>query len=152
MKENRKIMNATPEDAEGRHFRSRLEAKAYRMMLDAGLAPEYEAMTIDLVAAFRPNEDWLLDGKSNIGGKGKRRAVKTQRAITYTPDFCIRDGDTVSIIEIKGFSNDVYPYKRKLLLKWLDGKKGWRFYEVHTVSGMKRTINDINERNEQGKK
>lgn len=123
--ENRKIRNATPSEYKGRVYRSKLEAK-FAWMLDGNHIPfKYE------------EETWEVLPKQTYMGK-------TVRAVTYTPDFII--GDTV--VEIKGWRNDVYPLKKKLIIKYInEHRPGTVFIEAHTMKDMAEAITQIKKQN-----
>ncbi len=119
--ENKKIKNATPATYKGVQYRSKLEAR-FAMMLDAEKIPfAYE------------EETWVvLDRQTYMG--------KTIRCVTYTPDFII--GNVV--VEIKGFRNDVFPLKRKLIIKFInENRPGTVFIEAKTVADMRAAVDII---------
>lgn len=116
--ENRKVKNATPTTYNGINFRSKLEARFAKMLDDEGLEYKYE------------EETWELFPKFKYRGK-------TYRPITYTPDFIIGD----HVVEIKGWQNDVYRVKKKLILMHImDCFPGKQFHEVKTVGDMRNLI------------
>ena len=71
--------------------------------------------------------------------------------VRYTPDFIVTVGnplgcEKVVFIECKGFSNDVYPYKKKLFRDYLDANyPDSIFFEVHNQKQVKQAIKVINE-------
>lgn len=134
---NRKVANATPLEADGVRFKSRLELAVWRRLRDAGLDPEYEPEAIELQPPFRPRRAWWLDGEPQETANGKPKAV---RALTYTPDFRVRAGGRTWYVEAKGFETDRFPVKRKLLLRMLDGMEGVEYAQVGSVGGAARLI------------
>lgn len=125
--ENKKIRNATPAVYDGVQYRSKLEARFARMLKENGIDFEYEKEHWELV----PKQRWM---------------GKVVRPITYTPDFII--GDVV--VEIKGFRNDVFPVKRKLIIKYiLENRPEVIFVEAHTIGDMAKAIELIKSKQEQ---
>ncbi len=119
--ENKKIKNATPTTYKRVQYRSKLEVR-FAMMLDAEKIPfAYE------------EETWVVLDKQTYMGK-------TIRCVTYTPDFII--GNVV--VEIKGFRNDVFPLKRKLIIKFInENRPGTVFIEAKTVADMRAAVDII---------
>ena len=125
---NRKIKGAKEHIKDGVKYRSKLELDAAEIFEKAGINAEYESQSFELLSGFKTEEN------------GK---IKTYRNWEYTPDFIWRDKKI--FIEIKGFPNDVYPYKKKMFLKKyiVDGEyKDWKFYELHSK---KEIISFVNE-------
>lgn len=94
--QNKKIKNATPIEADGIKFRSKLELYTYKKLKEANIMTEYEQHRYELLPAF------IFHGKK-------------VRAMTYLPDFVGKG----FIIECKGFSNDAFPLRKKLFEFWL---------------------------------
>lgn len=94
--QNKKIKNATPIEADGIKFRSKLELYTYKKLKEANIMTEYEQHRYELLPAF------VFHGKK-------------VRAMTYLPDFVGKG----FIIECKGFSNDAFPLRKKLFEFWL---------------------------------
>lgn len=145
---NKKVINATREIFNNISFRSRLERNCYKMLLESGLPFSYESEKIILKEGFSPSNLILY---APIKYKGKlSKTLEYQpgrlRAITYTPDFKVVYNNFIFYIESKGNPNDVYPYKKKLLLDLLmkrnDGYK-YIFIEPHNLSQMEEAINFI---------
>ncbi len=121
MKPNRKIRNATPTVYCGIQYRSKLEATFAKLLKEQGIAFQYE------------QETWELLPKQRYAGK-------CVRPITYTPDFIIGD----YVVEVKGYRNDVFPVKRKLIIKYiLDNRPGTIFIEARSVRDMQMAIDLI---------
>jgi hypothetical protein len=115
------VRNATPIEVDGIAFHSKLEARIYKTLYDAGYCPQYENMTFNIAEGFYPtlpcidvHYDYKL--KRKVFGFNK---IKVQ-AITYTPDFTFYKGDYLIIIEAKGRENDVFPLKKKLFRSWME--------------------------------
>lgn len=124
--ENKKIRNATPAVYDGIQYRSKLEARFARMLKENGIGFEYEQEHWELV----PKQRWM---------------GKCVRPITYTPDFVI--GDVV--VEIKGFRDNVYLVKRKLVIKYiLEHRPEVTFVEAHTIGDMTKVVELIKSKQE----
>jgi IS4 transposase len=146
---NRKIANATEITVDGVHFQSKLEAKCYTLLKEAGLNFNYEEVTYDLLHSFRPDFD-IYEVTKGILSKKTTRDGKNQviKGITYKPDFVYKDANKIIVIETKGFKNDVYPYKRKIFFKYLNVyKQKYKcevyFFEPVNVASIKQTIEII---------
>ena len=68
--------------------------------------------------------------------------------ITYTPDIYIRYNDLDIWIECKGFTNDIFPYKKKMFRKLLDDiytKTGQKsiYFEIYTKKQLLQAIEII---------
>ena len=106
----------------------------YNLLKENNFNFQYEPLKITLLEGFQP-ENWL---------KGDKIYSYKERAVTYTPDFVVYENDCIYLIEVKGFPNDVYPLKRKLLLKWIEEQSlRYFFMEVHGVSDMRQCIKII---------
>lgn len=139
-KVNKKVINATPCIYNGIEFKSKTEGKVYKVLVSEGFKVKYEPDTITLLDKFKPTKSWYLDGLPQITKSG---VPLTQHGWTYTPDFRIDYNNTIIYIEVKGKPNDVYPYKRKMFLKYIEKFKNIYFFEVHTLKGLQKTIDII---------
>jgi len=146
---NKKIVNATEITVDGIHFKSKLEARCYILLKEAGLNFKYEKTDVELLQGFRPSFDvYEVDRgqlKKKVTKGGKNQVI---RSISYKPDFVYSDNKRKIIIETKGFKNDVYPYKRKLFFKYLNlfleqNKCEVYFFEPTNVTTIKQTIEII---------
>lgn len=143
--ENKKIKNATICESDGIIFKSRLEKKAYEMFRDEGFRPEYEKYTYVLQESklfptlhYAPYRDRKLH--KEVWGLNKYKII----SLKYTPDFVFKRGNTTVIVEIKGFSNDRYPYQKKLFFKWLEtNNPDSAFFEIHNNKQLNAAINVI---------
>jgi len=89
--------NATTEIVNGHKFRSKLEARIYRHLLDNNIEVlEFEPLYI-LLDAFSYN--W-----------------KHIRAVSYKADFLIGLKGLKIILEVKGFETPVWKIKKKLMI------------------------------------
>ena len=134
---NKKIKNATSTEYNGIEFKSKTEVLIYKTLCENGFNPAYELVKFTLVEGFYPTIPFFTRKKKHgifnfILDKSK------VRSITYTPDFVFNYKDYLIIVEVKGFVNDVYPYKRALFRKYLedhfveDDKVKAIFFEVYT--------------------
>ena len=120
-KVNKKVINATEVTIDGITYRSKLESRCAQILKENNISFEYEPLKIEYIPKFE-----------YYGEK--------YRAAFYTPDFII---DNKYILEIKGFPNEVYRYKKKLvLLKLLKDNRytKYRFFEIKTITQLKLWI------------
>lgn len=142
MNANRKIIGATEVMMDNIEFKSKLEARVYKELVNLGYQTEYEPMTSTLLEGFRPVKPWFLDGEPQVVKSGESKAMKKWE---YTPDFLVYvNPDITLMLECKGYSNDLHPYKRKMLLHKLDECEGWYYAEVHTLKGLRKTMEWFN--------
>lgn len=100
---------------DGITFASGLELFMYRALKKAKIKVEYESERFTLCAPFiLENEVW--ERPANGKGTFKKKETENVRAITYKPDFIIRDdnGKILVIIETKGRANEAFPIRWKL--------------------------------------
>lgn len=140
---NNKIKNASPLDFDGIHFRSVFECDAYKELLKNGFSPQYEVEKVVLFKGFRPRLCWYKNGIPRITKKGN---VKKELDITYTPDFKLEINGYNVYLEVKGFPNDVYPYKRKMFLYCINDKPSL-FFEINNMNGLRKTIELLKDAN-----
>ena len=107
-----KIKNATKCVYKGIKFRSKLELFTYKQLEAAGIKSMYEENTYTLLPGFYLEMDSYEPSK-----QGYKNNTKKIRAVTYTPDFV--DPNNKWIIEVKGYSNDVFPIKWKLFKMYI---------------------------------
>ena len=120
---NKKIKNATPVVIDNIKYRSKLEGRCAQILKENNIPFEYEPLKIEYIPKFE-----------YYGEK--------YRAAFYTPDFII---DNKYILEIKGFNNDCYRYKKKLILLTLMNNKekyNYRFFEIRNLAQLKLWINN----------
>lgn len=149
MSDNKKIINARTVEYNGITFRSDTERRIYIKLLSLGITPEYEVEKFTLVKGFTPTKAWYIDGipqntkkKNKITGKFTIRTDKPKSLEDwdYTPDFRIKKGDYTFYIEVKGYPNDLWAYKRKLFLKLIEQQPHTYFFEVKTIKGLLETV------------
>lgn len=143
-------------------FKSSLEITCYRQLKKNGIEFGYENQkftisnphTINsLVTVYCSALKTVKAEKSTSTNKKRQVSVFEKlsnniSAITYTPDFTLEYKDYFIIIETKGRANDVYPYKRKLFLKFLSNfanlkNKKVIFFEPHNYSHIEEMITII---------
>ena len=120
-KVNKKVINATEVTIDGITYRSKLESRCAQILKENNISFEYEPLKIEYIPKFE-----------YYGEK--------YRAAFYTPDFII---DNKYILELKGFPNDNWRYKKKLvLLKLLKDNRytKYRFFEIKTITQLKLWI------------
>lgn len=116
--ENRKIKGATPTIVDGVQYRSKLEARCAQILKENNISFKYEPFKIEYIPKFE------YDG------------IK-YRAAYYTPDFVV---DNKYILEVKGYANDVYRYKKKLVLLKLMQQNKYSFIEIKTLTKLREWI------------
>ena len=124
---NKKVINATEVTVNGVKYRSKLEARCAQILKENNISFEYEPLKIEYIPKFE-----------YYGEK--------YRAAFYTPDFII---DSKYILEIKGFPNEVYRYKKKLvLLKLLKDNNytKYRFFEIKTITQLRQWIKNYKDK------
>lgn len=144
---NKKVKNAQALTVDGIEFKSAMEAKVYKRLVELGITPTYEYGKIVLQEGFRPKHPWFVDGKLQCTKSGTSNFI---HALTYTPDFRIEYKGYIIFLEVKGFITDRYPLKRKMFLRWLDSDdRNIIFAEVKTLKGLNSTIEQIDKITEQ---
>lgn len=143
MQKNEKIKNAVFVEYDNIKFRSKLELRMYKELEEIGIEFKYEPFTIVLEDKFVSDVPFYIRKKAK---KKKAAFMNTApcafRPVTYTPDFVFKVGDKTILLEAKGFENDVYPLKRKLLFKKLSelNKNGNNY-----VFAQVKTLNELHE-------
>lgn len=121
MSENKKIKGAQKTKVGNIEFRSKLEARVAKCFDDAKIPYSYESLKIQLMPSFKYNGETL-------------------RSVHYTPDFLIYN----YIIEVKGYPNDVWSLKKKLILRTiLDNNLPYKFRQVSTIKETNEVIKEI---------
>ena len=148
MRANKKIINATPNQLDSIKFKSRSEALCYKRLIESGFSPKYEEESFVLFNTYKLRDSSLLVFIGDAKSKTLERFDKTLRKSVYTPDFTFDYKNFHVIIEIKGFSNDVWPLKRKLFLSNLQAglypiNKTVLFFEIHSIRELVQAIKII---------
>ena len=116
-KKQGKVRNATANVYNGIKFKSKFETYTFKTLTEANIHVEYEVKRYTILPKFK-------FGDENI------------RPITYLPDF-VGDG---FIIECKGFPNDAWPLRKKLMMYYLaTNEPDIQFYIVKN----KKDIQDL---------
>lgn len=155
-KENKKIRNATPLEYDDIIFKSKLEVMCYKVLKEHGFTPLYEEKHFILFEGFSPNVPFYT---KNIF-KRKNKSIQVISPFTsidnrkctawiYTPDLYFEYNNHIIIVEVKGFSNDVVRYKRKIFRYRLeqmqeeDKEHIYEFWEIHTKTQLLDCINHL---------
>lgn len=116
---NRKVKNTSSCKYHNIEFKSKAEMLIYKGLIEAGLEPNYEGITFTIWDGYRPIIPFYIIDKD--GNKiNKKSKLKD---ITYTPDFTLNYNGYTVVIEVKGFANDVFPYKFKIFRKYIETKE-----------------------------
>lgn len=119
---NKKIKNAKPTEYNGVKYRSKLESEFAKVFDESGIPFKYEPFKITLIPSFK-----------YLG--------QTIRDVSYTPDFVVYNN---IIIEAKGFPNDAYPLRKKMVLKYIvDNNYNYEFYEIKTKNQLLKLIEEL---------
>ena len=145
--ENKKVKGARKHFYDGIWFKSGIEVTAYKAFVEAGFNPEYEKHTYVLQETklfptlhYAPYKDRKLH--KEVWGLNRYKII----SVKYKPDFVFTVNGMLVVIEIKGYSNDRYPYQKKLFFKWLeDNCPNSAFFEIHTVKQLKEAVKIIKE-------
>lgn len=139
---NKKIRNATASSLGDIEFKSKLELYTYKKLLENNIEADYEKHTFILQDKFE------FDGNSYESHKIKGEKEFTNlspniRSITYTPDFVNKEKKFV--IEVKGYSNDVFPMKWKMFKHSICGE-GYDLYLPSTIKQVDAAIELIKQK------
>lgn len=152
IRENKKVINATPHTVDGINFKSGLEVFAYKKLKEEGFNPIYEGETITTQDSFSLPDNikvYLSSSKIVKNTDGKKITLYGQntskiRDIKYTPDFVFDYKGYHIMIETKGMPNDSYPLRRKLFFNSIKNKlENILFFEPHSKSQIIQTITYI---------
>lgn len=113
---NKKVLNATPNEYNGIKFKSIMETRIYKLLVKAGITPDYELNTYILSPSLKTTVPFY----NRTPKKGFHRMGASVSSITYTPDFSFTYNGVFVIIEVKGRENDVFPFKKNLFRKLLE--------------------------------
>ena len=145
--ENRKVVNATPTTLNDITFKSKLEGKLFKVLVDEGLNPRYEPYKFHIWEGFKPAVPFYERNK-----KTKSISLNDKKIIdiTYTPDISFDYKGYRVFVEVKpdNFTNDVYPYKQKLFRKYMETElTNLRpiFVRVGTIRNLKEFIEILKE-------
>lgn len=141
--ENKKIKNATICELNGIVFKSKQELSIYKYLKSVGITPAYE-----------PEKFKIWDGKQfavpyyDKYGKIFMRIKKKPVSVHYTPDFIFNIKGIKVILEVKGFKNDVFPYKVRLFRDYLEKKskvtkEKFCYAVVYSIRDVKALLIDL---------
>jgi hypothetical protein len=150
---NKKVIGAKKHYYDNIQFNSALEVSCYKCLKLSNIPFSYEPITFEIFKGFRLNKVNFYHQKSNSNKTfdifvNKKKEKEKITSITLTPDFKIDNTKYLILIETKGFANDVYPYKRKLLFKYLEENlsenyEGVYYFEPRNVRQVKESIEQI---------
>ena len=125
MIENRRVKNAQITEYDGKKFRSKLEVYCYKKLVELGVEFYYEEVKFDLISSLSLNKVRAFYPVKSGKHKGEWQEIFKINKKKYTPDFVIPNylGYYI-LIETKGFENDDFGSKRKLLLSKLEDEFG----------------------------
>ena len=118
-------VNAQKHVYDGVKFDSGLEVFCYKQLKSSGIAFEYNTMSFVLADSFRPDNVLIYKYNKEHGFICKNQAERGQ---IYTPDFVIKDGNRIFIIECKGRANERYPLMRKAFFRMMDLDNNNRYF------------------------
>lgn len=154
-KSNKKIRNATICKDSNVTFKSVLEKRLYKTLLELGFNPKYEPRTFIVWEGFTsvtPFYDKETDSqRDKRDPKSSKILVEKSyvvQPIRYTPDIYFEYNGIDVWIEAKGIENDVFYIKKKLFRKYLDdlylkeGKKSM-YFEIYTEKHLAQALEII---------
>lgn len=145
MKENKKVINATPTEYNGIKFKSLIEVMFYKTLVREGFTPLYEPTTYTIWRGYKPVIPFFdKDKKTKLLKQNQNKIID----IKYTPDFIFEYNNIVIIIEAKGKENDVFYIKKKLFRKYLEDvykETGQQcmYFEVYTKKQLLQAVKII---------
>lgn len=141
---NKKVKNATVCKEGDLTFKSKQERSIYNYLLSVGIIPKYELSTFSI---------WTR-GEYTVPfydryGKTFKLMTRKPTSIHYTPDFTFEINNTYVILEVKGFKNDVFPYKVRLFRDYLEKlarttEKKLCYAIVYSIKDLKELLKDLN--------
>lgn len=141
--ENRKIRNATKCSADGIEFKSKTERSVYLYLKSINIIPKYEMIRFPIW-----NRKQFLVPYYDRYGNTFMKITRKPTVVHYTPDFIFTVNNTVVYLEVKGFKNDVTPYKIRLFREYLeelskitDNKLCYAV--VYSLRDLKTLLNDL---------
>lgn len=138
---NKKIIGATNKEYKGIKFKSLLEVSVYKTLIQEGFNPLYEVEKFTIFKGFKPSKLFYNKDKKTRDLKLEMSKV---RDITYTPDFTFLYKDTLIVIEVKGFENDVFPIKKKLFRNLIESlETSIIYFEIFTKKQLLQAISII---------
>lgn len=136
---NKKIIGATPFKYNGIFFKSELEVRIYKTLIENGINPKYEEFTAVLWKGFKPTIPFY----ERVGKRAREITLNMKKLIdmTYTPDFTFELNGLFVVIEAKGYENDTFPIKKKLFRKFLEHyEKPSIFFEIYSKKDLLQAL------------
>lgn len=145
---NHKIKNATPKTVNGIKFRSTLEGNVYQYLLDNHIDVSYETQKITIWERYIPFSVPYFDKI----GRTFKQVTSAPLAVHYTPDFILHYNNYIIYLEVKGFKNDVAPYKIRLFREWLEYKSiqdnmKYIYAVVYSIKNVKTLLKELDNEN-----
>lgn len=125
-------------------FKSKLDLMAYKLLEEKGFNPQYEQNTFIIWQGFKPVVPFFTKNKARQVINNNKKLIN----ITYTPDIYFEYRGYKVIIEMKGFTNDVYPIKVKLFRKYIEqlqDSNNYLLFELYTKQQLLTAIQIIEE-------
>ena len=125
-------------------FKSKLDLMAYKLLEEKGFNPQYEQNTFIIWQGFKPVVPFFTKNKAKQIINNNKKLIN----ITYTPDIYFEYQGYKVIIEMKGFTNDVYPIKVKLFRKYIEqlqDSNNYLLFELYTKQQLLTAIQIIEE-------
>lgn len=125
-------------------FKSKLDLMAYKLLEEKGFKPQYEQNTFIIWQGFKPVVPFFTKNKARQVINNNKKLIN----ITYTPDIYFEYRGYKVIIEMKGFTNDVYPIKVKLFRKYIEqlqDSNNYLLFELYTKQQLLTAIQIIEE-------
>lgn len=141
---NNKVKNAQIIEYKEITFKSKLDLMAYKLLEERGFKPQYEQNTFIIWQGFKPVVPFFTKNKAKQIINNNKKLIN----ITYTPDIYFEYQGYKVIIEMKGFTNDVYPIKVKLFRKYIEqlqDSNNYLLFELYTKQQLLTAIQIIEE-------
>lgn len=141
---NNKVKNAQIIEYKEITFKSKLDLMAYKLLEERGFNPQYEQNTFIIWQGFKPVVPFFTKNKAKQIINNNKKLIN----ITYTPDIYFEYQGYKVIIEMKGFTNDVYPIKVKLFRKYIEqlqDSNNYLLFELYTKQQLLTAIQIIEE-------
>lgn len=141
---NNKVKNAQIIEYKEITFKSKLDLMAYKLLEERGFKPQYEQNTFIIWQGFKPVVPFFTKNKARQIINNNKKLIN----ITYTPDIYFEYRGYKVIIEMKGFTNDVYPIKVKLFRKYIEqlqDSNKYLLFELYTKQQLLTAIQIIEE-------
>ena len=141
---NNKVKNAQTIVYNKTTFKSKLDLMAYKLLEEKGFNPQYEQNTFIIWQGFKPVVPFFTKNKAKQIINNNKKLIN----ITYTPDIYFEYRGYKVIIEMKGFTNDVYPIKVKLFRKYIEqlqDSNKYLLFELYTKQQLLTAIQIIEE-------